>query len=338
MARSWYGRLAPEDAGLFLEALHATSDHLYRDTKYACAGNPGDASAETPGDASAEPPADVSAETPGGPPPRPSAAEALVAMAETALATGPRSGDADRYQVVIHVDADVLEKGSSQGRCHLEDGPDLDPENVRRLSCDASVVEMLERDGSALDVGRRRRRIPPALRRALMARDHGCRWPGCDRRRFLDCHHVTHWTQGGPTCSTNLALLCRYHHRLVHHDGYTVTIAADGRVTSLVPATGSYRRHRPRLQCSATSPTFTATSACSSIPLPVWASGTATASTTPCASTSCSASTATRGSTPPQTTRLVCRAIHVVMRRRGTSHQSHEGCIRIFRNGLSVVR
>jgi hypothetical protein len=90
-------------------------------------------------------------------------------------------------------------------------------ETTRRLSCDASLV----RDG------RKSRTFPSALRRALRARDGGCRFPGCENRRFVDAHHVHHWAQGGETTLGNLVLLCRRHHRAVHEGGYRVD--RDGR-------------------------------------------------------------------------------------------------------------
>ena len=86
-------------------------------------------------------------------------------------------------------------------------------------------------DGSILDVGRKTRTIPPALRRALESRDRGCRFPGCGLR-FTDAHHVRHWADGGETKLDNLVLLCRFHHRLVHEEGYTVHFPMGGRVNS----------------------------------------------------------------------------------------------------------
>ena len=84
--------------------------------------------------------------------------------------------------------------------------------------------------GQALDVGRRTRTLPPALRRALEARDRGCRFPGCGVRRAQG-HHIHHWATGGPTRLDNLALLCGRHHRAVHEDGYTVVRDTDGRLS-----------------------------------------------------------------------------------------------------------
>jgi hypothetical protein len=160
---------------------------------------------------------------------RPSNSEALVALAELALAQpdGDRSGG-ERYQVVVHVDAETL-AADADGRCALDDGQPPAAETARRLACDASVIELREReDGSVLSLGRKRRTVSPELRRALAARDRGCRFPGCDRTRFVDAHHVQHWARGGETSLENLVLLCRRHHRLVHERGYTLEVAADG--------------------------------------------------------------------------------------------------------------
>jgi hypothetical protein len=79
-----------------------------------------------------------------------------------------------------------------------------------------------------LSLGRKRRTVSPALRRALDARDRGCRFPGCVRTRFVDAHHVRHWSRGGETNLENLVLLCRRHHRLVHERGYALGAAGDG--------------------------------------------------------------------------------------------------------------
>ena len=147
--------------------------------------------------------------------------------------TVPVSGTrAERYQVVLHVEAATLEKEREPGRSELEDGTRLSAETSRRLSCDTSLVRLGEApDGSVLDVGRKTRTIPPALRRALESRDRGCRFPGCGLR-FTDAHHVRHWADGGATKLENLVLLCRFHHRLVHEEGYTVHAPRGGRANS----------------------------------------------------------------------------------------------------------
>jgi hypothetical protein len=157
-------------------------------------------------------------------------ADALVVMADAVLANGPaaRSGG-DRYQVVVHVDAPNL-RGERGGRCETADGAPVAAETARRLACDASIVTMLEGDGTALNVGRKTRSIPPALRRALAARDRGCCFPGCTARRFVDAHHIEHWAHGGETKLGNLVQVCRHHHRLLHEGGYGVARERDGRL------------------------------------------------------------------------------------------------------------
>jgi hypothetical protein len=108
-------------------------------------------------------------------------------------------------------------------------GP-LAGETIRRLGCDASVGRIVLAGASeVLDIGRRTPVVPPSIRRALIARDRGCAFPGCDRHHaWCDAHHVRHWADGGPTALANLVLLCRRHHRSIHEAGFGV-VMADGR-------------------------------------------------------------------------------------------------------------
>jgi len=101
---------------------------------------------------------------------------------------------------------------------------------MRRLACDASVTTVtVDGGGRPLDVGRSTRSIPAAVRTALVHRDRGCRYPGCDRPpEWTDAHHLRHWADGGVTAIDNLALLCRRHHRLMHERGETAIWADDG--------------------------------------------------------------------------------------------------------------
>jgi hypothetical protein len=85
-------------------------------------------------------------------------------------------------------------------------------------------------DGEPLNIGRKSRTIPPAIRRAVKRRDHSCRFPGCTCCRFVDAHHIHHWADGGETSMENLVLLCRRHHRLVHEGGFGVLRQADGEI------------------------------------------------------------------------------------------------------------
>jgi hypothetical protein len=156
-------------------------------------------------------------------------ADALAFVAESFLQQAHGSlSTADRHQVVVHVDAETLKTGTA-GRCHIEGGPALPAETVRRLTCDASLVSVIENaQGETLDVGRKTRTIPPAIRRALNARDAGCCFPGCTHRRYVDAHHIEHWVDGGATKLSNLVSLCRQHHRLMHEGGMTVQARPDG--------------------------------------------------------------------------------------------------------------
>jgi hypothetical protein len=169
-------------------------------------------------------------------------ADALGLVAERALAAGfggedaPVSGSrAERYQVVLHVEPKSIEAGAEPGMSELEDGTRLSAESARRLSCDASCVEVTEGpDRSVLDVGRRTRTVPPAIRRALEARDRGCRFPGCGLR-FTDAHPVVHWADGGETSLSNLLLLCARHHRAVHEGGFRVCTDAEAKAVFFSP-------------------------------------------------------------------------------------------------------
>ena len=156
-------------------------------------------------------------------------ADALGVIVEAALHHALDPGaPGERYQVVVHVDAPVLADPDQPGQSVLEDGPNSSAEESRRIACDATRVIMThDADGRVLEVGARTRTIPPALRRALQHRDHGCRFPGCGSR-FTQGHHIKHWANGGPTTLSNLALLCRRHHRAVHEEGFQVARLADG--------------------------------------------------------------------------------------------------------------
>jgi hypothetical protein len=86
------------------------------------------------------------------------------------------------------------------------------------LSCDAAIHRLVVEGRSAiLDYGRSVRTAPVDVFTALLARDHGCRWPGCDRPgSHCDAHHVVWFEHGGATAVDNLVLLCRRHHRKLH--------------------------------------------------------------------------------------------------------------------------
>jgi len=146
-------------------------------------------------------------------------ADALVELSRRALDSGglPDHGG-DRPHVVVEVTLDSLERrlGCAPGEL-ARTGP-IPAETARRLACDAGVTRIITGpDSEPLDVGRKTRVIPTAIRRALTHRDRGCRWQGCDYpAQWTDAHHIQHWADGGPTNLDNLILLCRRHHRAIH--------------------------------------------------------------------------------------------------------------------------
>ena len=150
-------------------------------------------------------------------------ADALALVTESFLSGNTSaSRSADRYQVVVHVDASTLSDDAA-GACEIEGGNLIAAETARRLACDSSrVVVTQDNKGQPLDIGRKTRTIPPAIRRALAHRDKCCQFPGCTHERYLDGHHVQHWARGGATSLPNLVMLCRFHHRVVHEGGIRV--------------------------------------------------------------------------------------------------------------------
>ena len=106
-----------------------------------------------------------------------------------------------------------------------------------RLACDSALTAIAADDsGEPLDAGRTVRTVPPAIRRALVVRDRGCRFPGCDRPAdWTDGHHLQHWAHGGETKLRNLVLLCRRHHRRVHEGGWHVAWGQRGELVASPP-------------------------------------------------------------------------------------------------------
>jgi len=198
------GRLSPEVGALLVKALAAARETLYRQSRDQAPG--------------IDPPTMEQQQ-----------ADALALLAETALHHGIDPGaPGERYQVVVHVDAEVLADPDQPGQSVLDEGTRVPAGTSQRLACDASRVVMRhDADGRVVEIGARTRTIPPALRRALYHRDRGCRFPGCSVR-FGQGHHIRHWAHGGPTTLSNLALLCGRHHRAVHEEGFQIERHPDG--------------------------------------------------------------------------------------------------------------
>lgn len=105
-------------------------------------------------------------------------------------------------------------------------GP-VSPVVAQRIACDADIwrVILSPTTGQPLDVGRAHRLVPHWIRKALYARDRGCRWTGCTTpAEWTDAHHLDPWAEGGETRADRCLLLCRYHHGLVHEGGWAINL------------------------------------------------------------------------------------------------------------------
>lgn len=235
------GSLTPEVGALVMKAIEWASDVLHRDQQRALNGAVATNGARVGPDGI---PDAMLSERERHQRAAQRRADALAFLAERAMEcsvdTGSEQVDsgshAERYQVMVHVGVGTLAGNASDSvaspdphRSEVEPGTCVSAETSRRLSCDAGVVRVTHgSEGSVLDVGRRTRTIPPALRRALEVRDRGCRFPGC-HSRFCEAHHIRHWAGGGETSLSNTVLLCRYHHRLVHEGRWKLARDPAGR-------------------------------------------------------------------------------------------------------------
>jgi hypothetical protein len=182
--------------------------------------------------------------------------DALLDVSRTFLDTAleDRSGE-DRRLVVVHVSADQLggldrqdvpaqdvgaknvpagtstHTGPVDVTCHVEGVGPAEPETARRLACDAGLLgTVVDAHGDVLALGRTRRLVSRAQRRALMIRDAMCQFPGCHQTRHLDAHHRIPWAEGGATDLDNLLLLCQWHHTAVHEGGMSIQRTPGARV------------------------------------------------------------------------------------------------------------
>lgn len=223
-------RLSPEDGATVLAVIEATRQELEEEDPKDDTSEAGEPAARVPEDRWAA-----------------SCADALVAICEAHQAAGARRAcsSGPRASVVVHVDRQVLEDASAEGCAHIEGVGVVSAHTVQRLVCDASVSTVaFQPDGTAVPEGRTRQ-IPDSLRRAVRTRDGGCRWPGCDRRRYVDVHHVVFVSHGGRTKLTNLTTLCRAHHRLVHEGGYRLSMDRHASVSVETPGGAQLPRRTP---------------------------------------------------------------------------------------------
>ncbi|BCN68165.1 HNH endonuclease [Prescottella equi] len=169
------------------------------------------------------------------------------------------SGDApteggDRPHLSLHVNAaDLARSQSAHEWTHPNEGSDLFGDKdiarmphtgplsiatARRLACDCHLTPIVMDDGVPLNLGRTSRTVSKKQRRALIARDHGCAFPGCGTPpAHCEGHHIKHWAEGGPTDLDNLVLLYRYHHTLLHHSHWEVHIGPDRKPWFTPPST-----------------------------------------------------------------------------------------------------
>ena len=206
------GRLTPEQGERIVKAIESAMDEEFNERK--------DVSAED-----SSPPDDC----PVSEPVAQRRADALARVAEGFLGSETGTNGGERSTIHVHTDLDTLRRGRRRRRrpagfrrTNLRGNV---PAPGLRLRCRA--LARIRKRGF-LNIGRKSRSIPPAIRRALKRRDHGCRFPGCTAHKYVDAHHIQHWADGGETKMDNLVLLCRHHHRLVHEGGYSVQMSHQG--------------------------------------------------------------------------------------------------------------
>jgi Domain of unknown function (DUF222)/HNH endonuclease len=165
-------------------------------------------------------------------------ADGLVELAHRQLGAGDLAGSGgERPHLTVMVGLETLEQRAGARAAETAWAGPLCGAAARRLACDAAVTRVITSGASQpLDVGRRSRTVPPAIRTALTVRDRGCVFPHCGRpSAWTDAHHVTHWADGGATALENLVLLCRTHHRAVHEGGWRPVRQQGGRWTVQPP-------------------------------------------------------------------------------------------------------
>jgi hypothetical protein len=139
--------------------------------------------------------------------------DAMVEMAQRSLGAVVSINRRNAYRSYVHLDT---EGGWLTGK------PRLPMHIAEKLTCDGILQPVWHTRGAPVNVGRAQRIVPPRTRRLVEDRDRGCRFPGCASTR-VECHHLIHWVDGGPTDTWNLAALCSF-----HHDGdFTITGNAD---------------------------------------------------------------------------------------------------------------
>ena len=181
-------------------------------------------------------------------------ADALTQLVDHAARTriAPAHGG-DRPRIVVTIDYDQLLADCARNGV-LPTGAELAAGELRRLACDADILPvMLGGPSGVLDVGRDHRLVTPTIRAALLARDRGCAFPGCDQPpSACEAHHLIPWQRGGTTSLGNLVSLCRHHHGIVEpgqraeHTRWHIRLRDDG-VPEVIPPRHVDKTRRPRV-------------------------------------------------------------------------------------------
>jgi Domain of unknown function (DUF222) len=166
-------------------------------------------------------------------------ADAAVEVAVHALDSGsiPQQGS-QRTHLQVTTSLETLLGLPGAPAADMEFSLPISSKTVERLACDASVTRiLLDSDSMVIDVGRAKRTISGAARKALNVRDRGCTWPGCERpASWTSGHHLKHWIHGGTNEAANLTLLCYRHHWMVHEGNWQIVRGDDGRVLTIPPS------------------------------------------------------------------------------------------------------
>jgi Domain of unknown function (DUF222)/HNH endonuclease len=161
-------------------------------------------------------------------------ADALVEIITHAQDTGVLP---QRPHLQVTASLDTLRGLAGSPAGDMEYSLPVSAETVQRLACDGTITRVvLGPESVVIDVGRARRVVAGATRRALAARDGHCRWPHCDRpASWSDAHHVIHWSKGGETDLSNMVLLCHRHHWMAHEGGWQLVQTSAGEVLTVPP-------------------------------------------------------------------------------------------------------
>ena len=139
--------------------------------------------------------------------------------------------DGQKPHVLVTVSYEALTRQLDTEPARLNWTGPVSATDARMLACDSAVIPaVLNSAGEVLDIGRRSRVWPTAIRRAVELRDKTCQHQNCDvPAEHCDIHHKVHWADGGETTYHNGVLVCRNHHTRIHR--YGAAFRSNGRFT-----------------------------------------------------------------------------------------------------------